>query len=400
MKQPKRSLRLDAIDSVIPTQEDFLLDLDARVRSAVQATIQVVLEEELERLVGAGPYERSDQRIDVRNGHYPRRIVTTAGEVAVRVGRARDGGAATAPLGRYARRRPEIDAAVTQAYVRGVSTRDMAGVTEALLGKRVGKSTVSRVTKRLEDQVEELRRQPITEPVAYLYLDATFVDARWARSVENVSALVAYGIGPDGKRDLLGIHLGASESEASWTELLAELVARGLSGVRLIIRDEHAGLAAAARKVLPEARQQRCTVHLTRNVMSNVPKRHQKRLGREVVKVLHADSLDDAKRNLKAFRVQFAKQFPEAVECLERGFDDATTYFAFPAAHHQRIRTTNGLERLHGEIKRRTRAIGAFPDRASALRLITAVALQVTSIWSDRVYLDMTLLANHHAAAA
>ena len=117
---------------------------------------------------------------------------------------------------------------------------------------------------------------------------------------------------------------------------------------------ERAGLAAAARKVLPEAKQQRCTVHLTRNVMSNVPKRHQKRLGREVVKVLHAEALDDAKRNLKAFRLQFFKQFPEAVECLERGFDDATTYFAFPEAHHVRIRTTNGLERLHGEIKRRT----------------------------------------------
>lgn len=400
MKQPKRSLRLDAIDSMIPTQEDFLLDLDARVRSAVQATIQVVLEEELEKLVGAGPYERSDQRIDVRNGHYPRRIVTTAGEVSVRVGRARDGGAASAPLGRYARRRPEIDAAVTQAYVRGVSTRDMASVTEALLGKRVGKSTVSRVTKRLEDQVEDLRRERITEPFAYLYLDATFVDARWGRSVENVSALVAYGIGTDHKRRLLGIHIGVSESEASWTELLAELVDRGLSGVKLIIRDEHGGLTAAARKVLPEARQQRCTVHLTRNVMSNVPKRHQKRLGREVVKVLHADTLDEAKRNLKAFRLQFFKQFPEAVECLERGFDDATTYFAFPEAHWKRIRTTNGLERLHGEIKRRTRAIGAFPDRASALRLITAVALQVTSIWSDRVYLDMSLLTDHHAAAA
>jgi transposase-like protein len=215
-----------------------------------------------------------------------------------------------------------------------------------------------------------------------------------------VSALVAYGIGTDHKRHLLGIHIGVSESEASWTELLTELVERGLSGVRLIIRDEHAGLTAVAREVLPEAKQQRCTVHLTRNVMSNVPKRHQKRLGREVVKVLHADSLDDAKRNLKQFRLEFAKQFPEAIECLERGFDDATTYFAFPAAHHVRIRTTNGLERLHGEIKRRTRAIGAFPDRASALRLITAVALQVTSIWSDRIYLDVSLLTDHHAAAA
>jgi transposase-like protein len=150
---------------VIPTQEDFLLDLDARVRSAVQATIQTVLDEELDRLVGAGPYERSDQRVDVRNGRYERRVVTTAGEVDVRVGRTRGGGAATAPLGRYARRRPEIDAAVTQAYVGGVSTRDMSGVTEALLGKRIGKSTVSRVTKRLEDQVDELRREPLTEPI-------------------------------------------------------------------------------------------------------------------------------------------------------------------------------------------------------------------------------------------
>jgi hypothetical protein len=174
---------------VIPTQEDFQFDLTERVRSAVQATIQVVLDEELERLVGAGPYERSDQRVDVRNGRYDRHVVTTAGDVAVRVGRTRAGGAATAPLGRYARRQAEVDDAVTEAYVRGVSTRDMAGVTEALLGTRIGKSTVSRVTKRLEDQVEDLRRERITEPFAYLYLDATFIDARWARSVENVSAL-------------------------------------------------------------------------------------------------------------------------------------------------------------------------------------------------------------------
>lgn len=400
MKQPKRSLRLDVIDSVLPTQEDFQHDLEERIRGAVRVTIQAVLEEELERLVGAGLYERSDQRVDVRNGYYPRRIVTTAGEVLVRVGRTRGGGAATAPLGRYARRRPEIDAAVTQAYVHGVSTRDMAGVTTALLGKGISRSTVSRVTRRLEDQVEELRRAPITGPIPYLYLDATFLDARWARTVENVSALVAYGVGLDGHRQLLAVHIGAQESEASWSELLKELVERGLTGVRLIIRDEHAGLITAARKVLPEAKQQRCTVHLMRNVYSHVPQRHQNRLARELVAVLHAGSHDEAKRNLRQFRLQFAKQFPEAVECLERGFSDATTYYAFPKEHWTRIRSTNGLERLHGEIKRRTRAIGAFPDRASALRLITAVALQVTSIWSDRIYLDMSLLTDHHAAAA
>ena len=400
MRRPKRSARQEFIDLEMPTQEDFQLDLAARCRDAVRLTIQVVLDEELERLIGAGPYERSDQRVDVRNGHYPRRIVTTSGEVDVRVGRSRDGGAANAPLGRYARRQPEIDAAITQAYVGGVSTRDMASITTALIGKRVGRSTVSRVTKRLEDEVETLRTARITDEFPYLYLDATFVDARWARTVENVSALVAYGVGTDGHRQLLGVHIGASESEASWAELLAELVARGLSGVRLIIRDEHAGLIAAARKVLPEVRQQRCTVHLTRNVFSNVPARHQKRIAREVVTVLHADSLDEAKKHLRSFRARFGKQFPEAVACLERGFADATTYFAFPAEHRVRIRSTNGLERLHGEIKRRTRAIGAFPDRASALRLITAVALQVTSIWHDRVYLDMSLLDANYTAAA
>jgi putative transposase len=400
VKRPGWPLQGHATDLVLPTQEDFQRDLAERCRQAVRATIQVVLDEELERLVGAGPYERSDQRVDVRNGRYRRSIVTTAGEVEVRVGRTRGGGAATAPLGRYQRRRPEIDAAVTQAYVAGTSTRDMAGVTEALLGKRIGRSTVSRVTRRLEDEVEALRTEAITEPIAYLYLDATFIDARWARTVENVSALVAYGVGPDGHRRLLGVHIGAQESEASWAGLLGELVARGLSGVRLVIADDHAGLRAAARKALPEARLQRCTVHLMRNVLSNVPRRHQRRLARELVAVLHADNLDIATKRLRGFRDRFAGQFAEAVACLERGFADATRYFAFPAAHRTRIRTTNGLERLHGEIKRRTRAVGAFPDRASALRLITAVALQTTSIWSDRVYLDMNLLDDHAAAAA
>ena len=377
---------------MIPAQEDFKLDLAAQCRRAVKDVIQVILDEELSRLVGAGTYQRSDQRVDVRNGDYPRRVVTGVGEVAVRVGRTRGGGSATAPLGRYKRRRPEIDAAVTEGYVRGLSTRDMTGVTEALLGKSVGRSTVSRVTRRLDDTVEALRRERIDQPIAYLYLDATFLDVRWARSVENVAALVAYGIGPDGFRRLLAVHIGTQESEASWAGLLRELVDRGLHGVRLLIADDHAGIRAAARKVLPEVPQQRCTVHLTRNVLTKVPAKHQGRIGAEVVRVLHAASLVEAKKALRSFRDRFVAQFAEAVACLEHGFAAGTLYYAAPPAHWMRIRSTNGLERLHGETKRRTRAIGAFPDRASALRLVTAVAQQSTSIWNDRRYLDMTLL--------
>jgi transposase-like protein len=212
--------------------------------------------------------------------------------------------------------------------------------------------------------------------------------------------LVAYGVGPDGHRRLLAVHFGTQESEASWAGLLRELIDRGLSGVRMVIADDHAGLRAAARKALPEARQQRCTVHLMRNVLSHVPRRHQKRLGREFGAVLHAHSLDAAKKALRRFAHRFGGQFPEAVKCLENGFAAATQYFAVPEQHWMRIRSTNGLERLHGEIKRRTRSIGAFPDRDSALRLITAVAVQSVSIWSDRMYLDMSLLDDHAVAAA
>ena len=343
----------------------------------------------------------------------------------------------------------------------------MGRVTRALSGEGVQRSTVSRITKRLDEQVEGLRRAPIEDPVPYLYLDATFLDVRWARQVENVSALVAYGIDAEGKRRLLAITIGVQESEESWAELLRQLVDRGLTGIRLVISDAHAGLAGAVRRLLPEAEHQRCTVHLTRNVVAKVPQRLRKRVAKEVVRILHAPSLAQAKKRkavfesglgtpalhkpdalnrsgglrqgraglqLGRFRISLAvgsrhiacppcragthagfrrtsapgyatrggTQVPEAAQCLAGGFPAATRYFAYPKEHWIRIRSTNGLERLHEEIKRRTRAVGAFPDRASALRLVTAVALQVTAVWSDRCYLDVSLLIqdNHDTQEA
>jgi transposase-like protein len=194
-----------------------------------------------------------------------------------------------------------------------------------------------------------------------------------------VSALVAYGVGPDGHRQLLGVTLGAEESEASWSDLLAQLQDRGLSGVQLVIADEHAGLANAVRKFVPEARRQRCTVHLQRNVGAKVPRRLRKRVAREVAQVFKAPGLTEAKKLLAEFKARWTKELPEAVDVLERGFRAATQFYAFPEPHWPRLRTTNGLERLHGEIKRRIKAVGAFPDRASALRLVTAVAIRLTT---------------------
>jgi putative transposase len=382
------------------TQDELRQELRALFQGAIRITLEMVLEEEVKAMVGARRFERIGSRRDHRNGTFLRRFLTSMGQIEVAVPRSRGQGSPVDVLGRYQRRAEEIDEMIAEAYVGGVSQRKMGEVTEALMGESVGRSTVSRVAKRLDQAVDELRNQPIEGPHPYLYLDATFLDARWARKVENVSALMAYAVGPDGRRRLLGITLGSEESEDSWAELLDQLVDRGLSGVQLVIADGHAGLAAAVRRFLPEARQQRCTVHLVRNVTAKVPRRLRKRVAREVGAIFQAPSLGEAKKRLAEVRARWATELPEAMEVLERGFGAATQFYAFPKAHWPRLRTTNGLERLHAEVKRRIRAVGAFPDRASALRLITAVALRATEAWASRRYLDVSLLEEETEGAA
>ncbi len=226
-----------------PEREDVQDDLRDVFRGAIRFTLEALLEEQLVEMIGAERYQRVTHRRDSRNGSYLRNLLTGLGHIQVKVPRSRQGGAPGAKtIGRYHRRTEDLDAAICEAYVGGVSTRGMQHVTEALTGKAVKRSTVSRITKRLEERVTELRSTKLDEPITYLYLDATFLDARWARSVESVSALVAYGIASDGKRRLLAVTIGAQESTESWTELLQQLLERGLSGVRLVIADGHAGL--------------------------------------------------------------------------------------------------------------------------------------------------------------
>jgi putative transposase len=363
--------------------------------------LELILEEELREMVAAARWERFGRRVDLRNGTYLCKLITSMGVIDLEVPRAQEGGSSGAGVfGRYKRRTQEIDDTIVSAYVHGASTRDIGQITETLMGEHVGRSTVSRVTKSLTEKVEELRKAPITGPIPYLFLDATFLDAGWARKVENVSALVAYGIGLNGRRQLLAVTIGTEESEDSWSELLAQLVERGLSGVQLVVADAHAGLAKTVRHHLPEAPQQRCTVHLQRNVLTKAPQRLRARVVREVSKVFDAPSKVEARKRMEQLRAGIGRQVPEAMACLEKGFEAATLFYAFPREHWHRIRSTNGLERLHGEVKRRTRAVGAFPDRASALRLVTAVALQITAIWIDRRYLDISWLKSKETAIA
>lgn len=381
------------------SQEQINVDLGELFRGAIRMSLEMLLEEEVEAMVGAQRYERAAGRRGHRNGSYLRGLLTSMGHIDVRVPRTRDGSPAGV-IGAYRRRTVEIDAMLTEAYVSGVSDRKMADVTEGLMGKRVSRSVVSRVAKRLEQTVEQLRTEKLEQHFPYLYLDATFIDARWARKVENVSALVAYGVGEDGFRHLLGVHIGPQESEESWSELLRLLVDRGLTGVALVISDDHAGLKAAVRTWFPEADHQRCTVHVQRNVVSKAPRRLHKRIAGEVGHVFDASSKKQARQRLDEFAARWSKELPEAVECLRGAFESATRFYAFPEAHWRRIRTTNSIERLNGEIKRRTRAVGAFPDRQSALRLVASVAIKACARWGDKRYLDMDLLREEANKAA
>jgi putative transposase len=373
-------------------QEEIRADIGALFRGAIRVTLECLLEQEVREMVGARRYERLASRKDRLNGTYLRRLLTSMGEVELAMPRTRHGGAPTEVIGRYKRRTDEVDHLVTTAYVQGVSTRDMTHLSQALMGEGISRSTVSRVTKVLSEQVEQLRRAPIEGPIPYLYLDATFLDVRWARAVENVSALVAYGVDCTGHRRLLAVTLGTEESEQSWAELLTQLCDRGLSGVQLVIADDHRGLTNAVRRQLPEARRQRCTVHLERNVLTKVPQRLRARVAKQLRVIFDSPGVTEARKRLHDFAQGLGHQVPEALRCLEEGFAAATQFYAFPHEHWARIRSTNGLERLHGEVKRRTRSIGAFPDRDSALRLVTAVALETAHVWADRRYLDMSLL--------
>ena len=350
------------------TQDELRDDLRELFQGAIRLTLEMVLEEELKAMVGARRFERVGSRKDHRNGTYLRRLLTSLGQIEVAMPRSRDNGSPADVIGRYQRRSPELDEMMVEAYVSGVSQRKMGDVTEALMGERVGRSTVSRVAKRLDEAVEGLRRAPIEGPHPYLYLDATFLDARWARKVENVSALVAYAVGPEGHRRLLAVTLGAEESQQSWSELLEQLQDRGLGGVELVIADEHAGLAAAVRRFLPEARRQRCTVHLQRNVGARVPHRLRKRVAREVSVIFQTSGLAEAKKLLGEVRRTLEEgaargrggpgaglRGSDAVLRVPRGA-------LAPAAYHQQPRAAARRDQTQDQGRRRLPGPGQRPQ--------------------------------------
>jgi putative transposase len=335
-------------------------DVEARVRDGVKAVLEEVLEEEMAEHLQAGYRELTPTRRGERNGRYFRNLVTPAGKIErLEVPRDREGEFVTEVFERYKRMTGDVEEAVLEMYLSGISVRKIAGVTDALSKVRIGKDAVSRIASRLEQQQKEWRGRSLEEKAyPYLYLDATYLKVRWGASVTSMALLVCVGVDEEGFKEVLAVEVAGSEKGAAYASLLRGLIDRDLRGVRLVISDDHEGIKAAVWGELPGAQWQRCAVHFERNVLSHVPKSEMGGVAEDLKAVLKVRREKTAKALAEEFVEFYGKRFPKAVAVFEAGIGDALTYLSYPGSHHAKLRTTNMLERLFKEVKRRTRVVG------------------------------------------
>jgi putative transposase len=376
-------------------EHDVKRDVEARVREGVKAVLEEVLEEEMTEHLEAGYRELTPTRRGERNGRYTRNLLTPAGQIErLEVPRDREGEFVTEVFERYKRMTGDVEEAILEMYLSGISTRKIAGVTDALSKVRIGKDAVSRITSRLEEQQKEWRERSLEEEEAYpyLYLDATYLKVRWGARVTSMALLACVGVDEEGFREVLAVEVAATEKGAAYASLLRGLIDRGLHGVRLVVSDDHEGIKAAVAGELPGAEWQRCTVHFERNVLAHVPASSMAEVAEDLKAVFKVRREKTARALAEEFVELYGKRFPKAVAVFEAGIGDALSYLSYPGLHHARIRSTNMLERLFREVKRRTRVVGVFPNETSASTLATEIALRSSEEWALRRYLTMDAL--------
>jgi putative transposase len=384
-------------DYLTPKHEDVnhdvKLDVEARVRQGVKAVLEEVLQEEMTQHLEAGYRELTPTRRGERNGHYQRNLVTPAGKIEhLEVPRDREGEFVTELFERYKRMTGDVEEAVLEMYLSGISVRKIAGVTEALSRVKVGKDAVSRIARRLEEQQRAWRERPLEKAYPYLYLDATYLKVRWGASVTTMALLACVGVDEEGFREVLAVEVAGTEKGVAYASLLRGLLDRGLEGVRLVISDDHEGIKSAVAGELPGVEWQRCVVHFERNVLSSVPAGAMGEVAEDLKAIFKVRRQRTAQALAEEFVELYGKRFPKAVSIFEAGIEDALTYLTYPGSHHARLRTTNMLERLFREIKRRTRVVGVFPNETSASTLATEIALRSSEEWALRRYLTMDAL--------
>jgi putative transposase len=389
MTSRKRSISEAELKQALESDGDFLKPL-------VQMVIQEVLEAEMEETVGVAKGERSEQRRGYRSGYYTRGLVTRVGKLELRVPQDRQGRFSTEVFERYQRSEKALVSTLAEMYIQGVSTRKVKAITEELCGHAFSASTVSAINRKLDQELAVFSERPLEQPYPYLILDARYEKVRIDGVIRSQAVLVALGINWEGRREVLAVELANRESRNSWKDFIVSLKKRGLRGVELAITDSHEGLKAAVEEVLPEAAWQRCYVHFLRNALDYLPRRGDDDCLTELRWLYDRRSLEEAQRDLAAWIQRWQDRYPRLTSWVEENIEQTLTYYRWPEQHHKHLRSTNMLERLNQELKRRTFVIRIFPNESSCLRLVRALAVEVHENWIEQHrYLNMELLREH-----
>jgi putative transposase len=393
MTKGKSTLRLEDVKALLSADQDFL-------RPLVQAVLQELLEAEMTEALGAEKGERTPQRLGHRSGYYGRTLITRVGKLELRVPQDRAGRFSTELFERYQRSEKALVAALAEMYVQGVSTRKVKAITEELCGHSFSAAAISAINAKLDDSLAQFAERRLSEVYPYLIVDARYEHVREAGTVGNQAVLLAIGIDWDGRRQVLAVELANRESRSSWRDFLLGLRERGLSGVEFVVSDDHAGLRQAIHEVLPEAAWQRCYVHFLRNAIDYVPRKVDDDCLRELRWLYDRRDLTEARRELAAWLAKWQGTYPKLCGWVEDNIEQTLTFYRLPRQHHKHLKSTNLLERLNEEIKRRTHVVRIFPNAASCLRLIRALAVEMHENWLEaHRYLNMDDLREHKKEA-
>jgi transposase-like protein len=367
----------------VETDADFL-------RASVQLMSQLLMEAEVEQQIGAGKYERSPERTNQRNGYRPRVWETRVGEIPLQIPKVRTGSYFPSLLEPRRRAEQALLSVIQSAYVEGVSTRKVDDLLQALGLTGIDKSRVSRICKELDQVVNAFRTRELVGEYPYVWLDALYVKVRQNHRIVSMAVVVAIGVQETGERSVLGFAVGGSEEASFWQEFLRSLVGRGLKGVRLVISDAHEGLKAALGQVLAGASWQRCRVHFMRNLLAHIPHADKSMVAAALRTIFAQPTRDAAGQQLAVVVSAMETRWPKAARLLSQAEDEILSYMSFPAEHWTRIYSTNPLERLNKEVKRRVNVVGIFPNVAAVERLTGAVLLEINDEWQvERRYFSL-----------
>jgi len=388
--------RVNGTDVLAVWQE--VAEDEDRLRHLVRHVLQGVLEEELTAFLGAERHQRTDQRRGYRNGSKPRRLKTRVGTIDLMVPKDREGRFQPSLFERYQRNEKALVMALVEMYVQGVSTRKVKAITEQLCGLTISKSQVSVLAKGLDEEIAAWRTRALEQAYPYLVIDARYEKVRRGPRVVSEGVLVVVGISETGFREILGVWQAPTETEATWSEVFEDLKRRGLRGVQYVVSDAHQGLRSAINRHFQGALWQRCQVHFIRNVLARVRKGDRAGVLTLLRSITEAPTRLAAEAALTAAVETLQGSYPEVAALIEDAAEEILAVYALPEAHRKRMRSTNMLERYNQELKRRTRVVRIFPNGASCLRLICAMAIETNEEWLARRYLRMDVEADAMAA--